>query len=115
MSCTDNWVSNPKYPNWLRSECSTANGTQMCRTFSKTKIILPGAEAETSAAGEEPNQREIKLRFWGAAVPDESDDWRCSGDWADGLDSTTAAAEGGRGEDAGTEGDCGGTWEGRGG
>lgn len=36
--------------------------------------ILPGAEAVTSAAGDEPNQREMKLRFWRAEAPDEVED-----------------------------------------
>lgn len=33
----------------------------------------PGAEAGASAAGDEPNQREIKPRFWGADTPDAAD------------------------------------------
>ncbi len=45
----------------------------------------------------------------------------CSGDWAEGFDSAVgeaamlAAVEGGGGEEAETDGDCGSTWEGIGG
>lgn len=77
----------------------------------------PGAEAGASAADGEPNQREMKLRFW--ATEDEA--CRCSGDWADGCDSAagevamaTAAEEGGR-EHTAIEGDCGSTCEDTGG
>lgn len=36
--------------------------------------ILPGAEAAASAAGDEPNQREMKPRFCGAEAPDAVED-----------------------------------------
>lgn len=80
----------------------------------------PGAGAKASAEGE-PNQREMKPRFWGADAPDAAEDWRCSGDCADGFDSTVGeaapltTAEGGGAEEVDTDGDCGSTWEGTGG
>lgn len=83
--------------------------------------ILPDTEAGTWATGDEPNQREMKLRFWRAGAPDEVEDWRCSGDWTDCLDSrageaaTLTTVEGGGGEEADIDGDCGSTWEGIGG
>lgn len=73
--------------------------------------VSPGAGA--SAAAGEPNQREMKLRFWATAAPPEDGVCRCSGDWADGCDSaagavvTATAAEGGGAEAAGVDGDCG--------
>lgn len=63
----------------------------------------------------------MKPRFWGAETPDAAADWRCSGDWADAFNSTVgeaatlAAVEGGGGEEADTDGDCGSTWEAAGG
>lgn len=75
---------------------------------------LPAADMAASAEGAEPNQREMKLRFWGA------DDCRCSGDWADCFDSPAgkatplAPAVGGGGDDTDTDGDCGSNWEGTG-
>lgn len=79
--------------------------------------MSPGAEAGASDAGGEPNQREMKLRFWVT----EAEACRCSGDWADGSDSiagevvkVTAAEEGGM-EHTGIEGDCGSACEDTGG
>lgn len=71
---------------------------------------LPAAEAEASGVGEEPNQRDMKPRFWGA----DEDCW-CSGDWADSFNSAVgdaaplvdAATVGGGGEEAEADGDCG--------
>lgn len=83
--------------------------------------VSPGAEAGASAAGGEPNQREMKLRFWVTKAPPEAEACRCSGDWADGSVSTagevaivTATEEGGT-EHTGIEGDCGSTCEDTGG
>lgn len=79
---------------------------------------MPGVAAELSAAGEEPNQREMKLRFCEPEAADPAADWRCSGDWADKVDSVgdaamlTTAVEGGGGADADTQGDCWSTWGG---
>lgn len=82
--------------------------------------MSPGAGAGASAAAGEPNQREMKLRFWATEAPPEDAACRCSGDWADGCDSaagdvaTETAAEGGT-EHTGREGDCGSTCEDAGG
>lgn len=83
--------------------------------------VSPGVAAGASAAAGEPNQREMKLRFWVTEAPPEDDACRCSGDWADGCDSAagevamvTAAEEGGP-EHTGVEGDCGSTCEDTGG
>lgn len=76
--------------------------------------ILPDTEAGTCTTGDEPNQREMKLRFWKAGAPEEVEDWRCSGDWADGLESrvgvaaTLTTVEGVGGEEADINGDWGG-------
>lgn len=83
-------------------------------------LHLPEEETGTSAAGD-PNQREMKLRFWGADTADTARDWWCSGDWADdstvgvAAPPTAAKVRGGGGEDADTDGDCGSIWEGMGG
>lgn len=81
----------------------------------------PGAQAGASAAADAPNQRDMKPRFCGADAPGAVEDWRCSGDWADGFVSTVGEAAtltvamGGGGEEMDTDGDCGSTWEGTGG
>lgn len=79
--------------------------------------MSPGEEAGASTAGGEPNQREMKLRFWVT----EAEACRCSGDWADGSDSiavevvTVIVVEEGGTENTGIEGDCGSTCEDTGG
>lgn len=73
--------------------------------------MVPWLVEEVASAGGNPNQRDIKLRFCRVGPEAEAEAWRCSGDWAAGLESTVgeaavlAAAEAGRGDDAGMEGD----------
>lgn len=83
-------------------------------------VVVPDALTEASGTGDEPNHRDMKLRFWGADTG-VTEDWRCSGDWAEDFNSaegeaalpTAAARSGAEGGD--TEGDCGSGCEGIGG
>lgn len=88
------------------------------KAFSKELISnVPWLAEEVVSAGGNPNQREIKLRFWSAGPADGPEGWRCSGDWAAGLESMVGeaavltAVAGGRGEEAGMDCDCGTVWE----